>query len=270
LPASPRSRRQIATAIYNARLYQRSLIQGVDLERANKVKSDFLGVVSHELKTPVTMIIGYTSMVKERSLGPLSDDQERALMAVEGYSHDLLKVVNNILQATVIESQTLSVASEEFRLDRLFADLRSEFARNFEGDLALDWDAGRESPVMHTDYEKVKQILRHLIDTAVKFSGNDRVKLSACYQTENDRIEFQVADSGVGIPKENRSTIFEKFFQIDSTSARTYGGVGLGLYITKRFTELLGGKIDLDSEREGGATFIVRLPCHYSIPAAQA
>ena len=260
---------QIGTAIHNARLYQRSLTQGVEFERANKVKGDFLGVVSHELKTPVTMIMGYTTMVKDRSLGPLSDDQEGALMAVESCSHDLLKVINNILQATDIESRALSVASEDFRLDRLFADLRSEFAGNFEAGLALDWDAASESPVMHSDYEKVKQILRHLIDNAVKFSGNHRVKLSARYQTENDRVEFQVADSGPGIPKENRSTIFEKFFQIDGTSARTYGGVGLGLYITKRFAELLGGKIDLDSEREGGTTFVVTLPCRYTVPAAQ-
>ena len=257
----------IATAIYNARLYQRSLTQAAELERANHVKNDFLGVVSHELKTPVTMIMGYTSMVKDRSLGPLSDDQDGALMAVESYTHDLLKVINNILQATDIESRALSVASEEFRLDRLFADLRSEFAGNIEAGLALDWDAASESPVMHTDYDKVKQILRHLIDNAVKFSGDRLVKLSARYQTENDRVEFQVADSGVGIPKENRSTIFEKFFQIDGTSSRAYGGVGLGLYITKRFAELLGGKIDLDSEREGGTTFMVTLPCRYTAPA---
>jgi signal transduction histidine kinase len=121
-----------------------------------------------------------------------------------------------------------------------------------------------------TDSDKLRQILQNLIDNAIKFTEKDQVKISARHLPETGEVEFNVADTGVGIPPENPPSIFDKFRQVHSSETRLYGGVGLGLYIVKQFTTLLGGEVEVESEPGKGSTFTVTMPCEPKIPAGGA
>ena len=127
-------------------------------------------------------------------------------------------------------------------------------------DVALTWDYPSNLPVMKTDGGKLMQILQNLINNAVKFTEKGSVTFSARYFLGTDTVEFKVADTGIGISKKALPLIFEKFRQLDSSDTRPYGGVGLGLYIVKQFTEMLGGTVTTETEPGRGSTFVVTVP----------
>ena len=251
---------QAAIAIHNAQLFQKTKDQAVQLERANKGKDEFLSVMSHELRTPLNVISGYAETVRRGMFGEINAEQDIALAKVIGCSKDLLGMISRILQATRIDAEAVGVEKNEVAVGRLLDELQSVYDGSLGKELSLSWDYPREFPSVKTDSEKLKHILQNLINNAIKFTDKGGVTVSARPLPGANKMEFQVADSGIGIPEEMMPSIFEKFRQADSSATRAHGGVGLGLYIVKKFTEMLGGELSVASDLGKGTTFTVTLP----------
>jgi signal transduction histidine kinase len=277
-----RERRQAEQAFRE--LYERTKKQAEELERANKVKDEFLNVMSHELRTPLSVIMGYVGLIKEETLGEINAKQKEVLQRVLMQAVNQLSMVDGILQVTQMEADRVNVTIRETNLGMFLDDLRSRceiFVNNKETD--LQWDYPPDLPVIKTDAGKLKHVLQNLINNAIKFTPRGRITVSArvaegarseaagdngrspagdsdARNCSNRWIEFKVEDTGVGISAESLPIIFEKFRQADSSETRLYGGVGIGLYIVKTFTELLGGEVTVDGAPGKGTTFTVRIP----------
>jgi signal transduction histidine kinase len=251
---------QAAMAIQNSQLYEQTKRQAVELERANRVKDEFLSVMSHELRTPLNLVMGYTEMIKDRMLGEINPEQDRILGKLLGRARDLLFMISGILEATNIGSKTATVKSTEFDLSDFLNELKLAYELPLGNDLTLDWEIPSDLPVMKTDREKLRHILQNLINNALKFTNDGQILVATRYLAAIKMVEFKVSDTGIGIPNEALPFIFEMFHQVDSSETRNYGGVGLGLYIAKKFTELLGGKVEAESQIGRGSTFTVALP----------
>lgn len=249
---------QVAIAIYNSQLYQQIKKQAVDLEIANKVKDEFLGVMSHELRTPLSIVAGYSQMIKDGMLGAINEEQDRILSLVLRRTNDLLLLITSILDATNIESGALRVVREEVRLRDFLEELRMGYNIRLKKPINLNWDWPVDLPVIHTDAPKLRQILQNLINNAIKFT--DQGNITILVRSAPAHVSFKISDMGVGIPEDALPFIFDKFRQVDSSNARLYEGVGLGLYIVKKYTELLGGKIDVETAVGKGSTFSLTIP----------
>ncbi len=233
----------------------RSLLQ------ANKAKDEFLSVMSHELRTPLNVVMGYTGMIKEGILGPINPEQSRALEKVIARSSDLLIMISQILQASSIEAGKVQAQKQEFQLNNFLDGLKSNYELPLNKGITVNWDFPLEPLTIKTDSGKLKHILQNLINNAIKFTEKGGVRIAARHLPQAGRLQFEVADTGIGIHKELLPSIFEIFHQIDGSETRSYGGVGLGLYIVKKYTDLLGGTIEAQSEFGKGTTFTLRIPC---------
>jgi PAS domain S-box-containing protein len=277
---------QAAIAIDNARLYEQTKMHAADLENSNRIKDEFLSVMSHELRTPLTAIAGYVGMMKDRLLGEINQQQENSLQKVLSRAADQLAMINDIMQTTQLEAHAATVERHSIDLKAVIQNLRSDYELTLPRKrIAVTWDYPSEPMLMTTDSGKIRQILQNLINNAIKFTDEGAIAISvrvtgvgirgsgissdprlATLNSQslnpNSRfVEFIVADTGAGIPKDKLAQIFDKFYQVDSSETRLYGGVGLGLFIVKRFTEMLGGEVKVESEPGKGSAFTVRIPC---------
>jgi signal transduction histidine kinase len=250
-----------AIAIRHAQLFEHSRAQATELAKANKVKSEFLSVMSHELRTPLNVVMGYTAMVKDELLGAVSFEQKQALEKVLGRSNDLLTLINSILQATHLETGEIKLESHEVDPVRLLDELRLLYRVPPEKVLTLSWDYPSDLPKIKTDGGKFRQILGNIIDNALKFTSSGNIMVSARYLPDAQSVFLRVADTGIGISNDALPASFEIFRQLDGSETRSYGGVGIGLYIVKRFVELLDGRIEVKSEPGKGSIFTVTIPC---------
>ena len=251
---------QMGVALQKAQLYEETRDQAIELKKANKGKDEFLSVMSHELRTPLNVIAGYAEMTKQGIFGEINAEQHNALGKILGHSKDLLGMIGGILQATKIEAEAVNVAKEEVALGELLNEIKSSYAGSLDKDLNLRWDYPSELPCVTTDGEKLKHILQNLINNAIKFTDRGSITINVGDLADSGKIAFKVADTGIGISEEELPFIFEKFRQVDGSATRTYGGVGLGLFIVKKFTERLGGELSVSSELGKGSTFTVTLP----------
>jgi signal transduction histidine kinase len=176
------------------------------------------------------------------------------------HTKDLSSLISGILEATRVEAGEIELESREMNIADFMDTLRSDYAIPLDKELTLIWDYPQDLPYMKTDGNKLRHILQNLINNAVKFTFKGDVTISARCPPTGQSVEFKVADTGEGIPRESLPVVFDMFRQVDSSSTRSFSGVGLGLYIVKRFTELLGGTIEVASESGKGSTFTVRLP----------
>lgn len=272
--------RQMGIALENRELFDNLRASRDDLEKANKIKDEFLSVMSHELRTPLNVVVGYSSMIMDGMLGEVNERQKEALEKVIRRTDDQLVLVNNILYATVLENEQMTVSSQPVPLKDFLDQLKLTYEEPINKELSIRWDYPSDLPIIATDGAKLKHVLHNLIDNALKFTAKGSVTISARIRREaiadqlrnanfeirNQRptplafVEFNVADTGAGIPKDALPFIFDKFKQVDSSETRLYGGVGMGLYIVKQFTELLGGAIEVESEPDRGSTFTVKIP----------
>jgi PAS domain S-box-containing protein len=254
---------QAAGAIQNSQLYEQTKQQAIDLEKANKVKDEFLGVMSHELRTPLNVIAGYTKIVQDGVLGEINADQANALDKVTRHSNELLVMVNSIMDATKIEAGGVIVECDELPLSEFLDELKLLYEYPLGKDVSLRWHYASSLPVIRTDRDKLKHILQNLINNALKFTEAGHVTVSARHVVGANRVELNVADTGIGIASEDLALVFEKFRQLDASRTRSQGGVGLGLHIVKTFSEVLGGKVSVTSQMGEGTVFTVTLPCVY-------
>lgn len=258
---------QAAVAILNSQLHEESKKQAFEfaqlneeLERASRVKSEFLGVMSHELRTPLNVIMGYTGIIQDKMLGDINKEQEKTLGIIFKQSHDLLAMIASILSATQLEAGAVKIEIHQVNLGQLLDDIRLAYHVPLDKEVTLNWDYPPHFSVVKTDSDKIKHILQNLVNNAIKFTRRGTVTISAMYFPETETVEFKVADTGIGIPKEELPFLFDMFRQLDSSDTRFFGGVGLGLYIVKKFTDKLNGKIQVESEPEKGTTFTVTIP----------
>ncbi len=246
-----------------------------ELEKALQVKSEFLSVMSHELRTPLNVIMGYAKVVLEETFGTVSEGQIRALTTILRCSNELLIMINDIMMTAKIEADKLDVEWERVRPAEILDELKSQslYGVQLKDGIALRWDYSPDLPAFVSDGSKIKQILQNLINNALKFTENGTVTITAETLESYGKpicLEFKVTDTGIGIPPEMHAVIFEMFRQVDGSMTRSHGGVGLGLFIVKKFTEYLGGTVAVESRVDQGSTFIVSLPLALKTPQDDA
>ena len=234
-----------------------------DLRRVSDLKTSFLSNLTHEFRTPLNSITSLCQLLINRTDGNLSTEQEKQVHYIEKSAAELTELVNDLLDLAKVEAGKIDVKPRRFEVQDLFGGLRGMLKPLLVGNsLELIFDAASEIPPLYTDEGKVSQILRNLISNALKFTPSGSVRLSA--QMESDGfVTFKVADTGIGIAPEDQGRIFEEFVQIESELQSRVKGTGLGLPLSRRLVELLGGTISVESQLGAGSTFLVRIPVNY-------
>ena len=250
----------LGIAVGNANLFSEIKQKTLELEEANRGKDEFLGVISHELRTPLNVIKGYTELLQTQMFGVINPEQEKALIKICNQTKDLLSMINHVLQVTTIQAAAVKVNSVEVNLCQLLDELRSNYEIPMTGEVTFAWNYSRDLPTIMTDDEKLKAVIQNLINNAVKFTEKGTISVVVEHLGHANALEIRVEDTGVGIPKEKLQSVFDMFQQVDSSTTRRHGGIGLGLYIVKTFTELLGGRVVVESEVGKGSIFFVSLP----------
>ncbi len=279
---------QLAIAVSNARLYRateetgRELSLKIDeLERANRMKAQFLANMSHELRTPLNSVIGFSEMLLIGALGPLSDQQRDALETVARNGRHLLGLVNDVLDLSKVDAGRMDLHLTQ-------ADVRALIGDVITGMESLILTKGHrmtvelgDAPLLVTaDEMRVRQVLYNLLSNAVKFTpaggqvavraGQRVASLPAAggRRVERDAVWVSVADTGIGIAKDDLPRLFSEFSQVDASFSRRFEGTGLGLALSKRFVEMHGGAIGVESTPGQGSTFWIELPLVGPPPAA--
>jgi signal transduction histidine kinase len=231
-----------------------------EAEQRNKGRKEVLDIVSHEFRTPLNLISGYAQALKSRTLGDVSQEQEQALAKIIRQSDNLLHLVSSILDLTRIEAGEFPLEQQEIRLPEYLQEMKLNHEVILDKPLALQWSFSSDLPTILSDKAKLTIILQNLINNAIKFTDQGSIQVSAQSRADGKAVEFEIKDTGVGIPEEALPIIFDKFRQVDSSITRAHGGVGLGLHIVKAFTEMLGGTVAVKSELNRGSTFTLTLP----------
>jgi signal transduction histidine kinase len=230
-----------------------------ELERASRLKSEFVATMSHELRTPLNVIIGYTDLLLDGMFGELRGDQVHTLRLIEKNAQALLELINATLDLSRLDSGYVPLEMSAVRVADLVTqvDIETREVQDKSG-VRFRWDVADPLPYLHTDALKLKVILKNLIGNAMKFTSAGEVSVGV--RDCNGGVEFLVSDTGIGMSPETQTIIFEPFRQGDGSTTRRYGGVGLGLYIVRRLVELLGGRVHVESELGRGSRFQVWIP----------
>ena len=248
---------------YNLELQLRSQ----EIERADRLKSEFLSSVSHELRTPLHTIIGFSELLAEELKGPLNEDQKRFIGHIHRDSLHLLELINQILDLSKIEAGRLELRMETFAASGAVEEVLTSIRPQAEAkSIRIEADLGA-GVTLAADRLRFKQILFNLLSNAVKFTpenGRIRVGASPC----DGFVEIFVKDNGIGIPLEERELVFDKFHQVRRATDASRGGTGLGLAITKALVEQHGGRIWLESEPGMGSHFKFTIPATIARGAA--
>jgi signal transduction histidine kinase len=231
-----------------------------ELGRVSRLKSEFVATMSHELRTPLNAIIGYTDLLLDGTYGALTQEQQEKLGRVDNNAQALLQLINATLDVSRLETGRLPLELEDVSLEKLLAEVDSETReqRQSKPHVRFSWQIDTPLPQLHTDPVKVKVIVKNLVSNAVKFT--DQGSITVRVAADENGVELAVTDTGPGIPPEAHGIIFEPFRQLDGSTTRRHGGVGLGLYIVRRLVDLLGGSFHVRSEIGRGSTFSVSLP----------
>ena len=233
-------------------------------ESASRAKSEFLANMSHEIRTPMTAILGYSELLFEEDMtAGMSPERATAWESIRRNGDHLLSLINSLLELSQIESGELQLEPENCRpLDLVLDVITSLKAKAFEKNLILKLETGGRIPdAIQVDPVRLRQILFNLIGNAIKFTdrGEIRVVVSQIDRSERQQLQFDVIDTGIGIPKEQVARLFGRFVQVESGANRRFGGTGLGLAISQRLAVLLGGGIEVDSRAGEGSCFRVTI-----------
>ena len=235
--------------------------QAIELEQASALKSQFLANMSHEFRTPLNAILGYTHMLLAGVNGGLNPQQMRSLGRVNSNSKHLLAIINEILDITKIEAGRMPVHAIDFKLAALVGEVMSELEPILaRSDLEVVTDFAPDVPALHSDRQKIKQIVLNLLSNALKFTHKGSITIRARYDRGTRFVSFAVKDTGIGIDPRDHDRVFEDFQQVDSGTNRQYMGTGLGLSICRRLAKMLDGRIALESALGKGSTFTLHVP----------
>jgi signal transduction histidine kinase len=241
-------------------LYAELDTQAEQLRQASDLKSRFLSYMSHEFRTPLGSILSIASLLTDELDGPLSPEQHKQVAFVRTAARELSDMVDDLLDLAKIEAGRISISPAWFDMFDLFSALRGMF-RPIVDTSAVDliFEEPMGLPRLYTDDKKLAQILRNFISNSLKFTQRGEVRISARLEGEHE-VRFAVTDTGIGIPAELHGALFEDFAQVDSPLQKRLRGTGLGLSLCKRFAELLGGRVGMESEPGVGSTFYVVIP----------
>ncbi|TSD67122.1 response regulator [Inquilinus sp. KBS0705] len=237
-------------------------IKATELETTGKYKSEFLANMSHELRTPLNSILVLARILKDNKPANLSEDQIKYASVIFNAGNDLLTLINDILDLSKIESGKLDMQNEHVPIAEILGDMQSLFAE-FAINKRINYKTSATDvpATIFTDKVRVEQVIKNLLSNAFKFTPeNGSISISVVPGPVKDTVSFCIKDSGIGIPADKQSLIFQAFQQADGSTSRKYGGTGLGLSISRELAALLGGNITLSSEPGVGSEFILTLP----------
>jgi len=244
----------------NARLLE-------EVRLASDMKSEFVGAISHELRSPLNVTLGYLEMLEDGALGPVATPQHDALRTIRQESLSLLEMITALLDLNRLEAGRLPVTCESVDLAALFGDVVERLPSDWRrGDVAMTLDVAPNTPPLQTDPGKLKTIVRNLLHNSLKFTDRGWVSLAAGVSPSGE-VVITVRDTGCGIPPTALGYIFDMFSQVPGAGG---GGVGLGLHLVWRLVTLLGGTVDVESEEHRGTTFTVTLPRAHVLPLDDA
>lgn len=230
------------------------------LEQANRLKAEFLANMTHEFRTPMNSIIGYTEMILDGNDGEINEEQKKDLVIILKSAEKLLGIINDILDLSKLEAGKMNYSIKKFNIIEEILGL----IENIKGmsqtkgiDLIFEYQEGL--PDIYSDPNKINHIVSNLLSNAVKFTDSGSIKVLVSLENEKN-INITVSDTGIGIPEDELSSIFDEFRQLDGSSTRKYEGTGLGLTIAKGLVEGLGGTIEVTSQVGVGSTFVIKIP----------
>jgi signal transduction histidine kinase len=224
------------------------------LQELYKIKDNFLSNISHELRTPLTSVMGYTELMLDEKL---TEKQRHMTEIVFRNSKRLSKLIQGLLDSQLIESSDLKLAGEMCIINEVITAV-AEDMKNMAAIKNIPIKINiTDTLVVEGDIEKLTQVFSNLVDNAVKFTIKGEINIRG--EMDNQNVHIQISDTGIGIPQDRLEKIFERFYQVDSSNARKYGGTGLGLWISKNIIEAHGGRIWAES-KSSGSTFHILLP----------
>jgi signal transduction histidine kinase len=230
------------------------------LEQASKAKSEFLANMSHELRTPLNAILGFTEMLTDGLYGPVPAEFGEPLADIQTNGKHLLRLINDVLDLSKIEAGRMELALSEYSAGDVVTSVRASL-RSLAEEKGLHFKVAVDDglpEIVYGDPKRVTQCLFNLAGNALKFTKQGGVTIRAA--RDGDSVRYSVTDTGIGIPEDQLGSVFAEFRQVDSTITREFGGTGLGLSITKKFVEMHGGRIWVESRLNEGSTF------HFTIP----
>lgn len=223
---------------------------------AEKIKTDFIANISHELRTPLNAIIGFSDLLQNKRVGELNEKQTGYVKDIQTSSINLLGMINEILDISKLENSSTQLVKQTFDISMVINEVTTLLYPLFEKK-NIKLIKNIEEIEINADYQKIKQVLFNLLSNALKFTQN---KIEISVQKIDSKVIIKVIDNGIGIEKKNQKKIFNKFTQINDYSTKNESSTGLGLTISKEFVKLHNGKIEVESELNKGATFIITLP----------
>lgn len=244
------------------------------LERRNaksklrQVKSDFLSNISHELRTPLSVVVGFVYLLLNQVIGKLSEEQQKVLETVYRNSEELLELIDNVLWMTSLNAGDATATIEKFDAREVVREAVKRYERILaEKGLALSIEMADTGISIVSDRSKVERIFQNVFNNAVKFTAQGEIRVKARPTADHSSIEFEVTDTGIGIEKNKMDSIFEPFHQVDTSSHRSFAGLGLGLTVARRMAELIGGMLEINSEAGRGTRVLMKFPSQASVAA---
>ncbi|MBV9108916.1 MAG: ATP-binding protein, partial [Gemmatimonadetes bacterium] len=238
------------------------------LRRANSLRAQFMSYMSHEFRTPLDSMLALTGLLLDRVDGELTEEQEKQVSFVRRSARDLLNLVDDLLDTARVDAGKVAVHEGRFTVPDLFNVLRATLRPLLVGETTqLVFGDASSLPELRSDEAKVAQILRNFISNALKFTEGGEVRVTA-RETDPGWLALSVADTGIGIAGDDLARIFEDFGQVDGALQRRRRGTGLGLPLSRKLAELLGGRITVESHEGEGSTFTLHLPMTYARPDA--
>lgn len=237
------------------------------LRRADEMKSRFLSNMSHEFRTPLNSNLAILGLLMDRTDGPLTGEQARQLQFVLKNTEALTVLVNDLLDLAKIEAGKIVVRPIEFEVKDLFSALRGMLKPLLVNQsVALEFEEPINCPTLYTDEGKVSQILKNFISNALKFTERGHIMVAVKVLSESNAVQFSVTDTGIGIALEDQPLIFKEFHQVENALQRKVKGTGLGLPLSRKLAELLGGSASVESTPGIGSKFSAIIPVHYGRP----
>ncbi len=250
---------QSRSAIDSARLFKELADKSQQLEAASRHKSDFLANVSHELRTPMNAILGFNEMILDQVYGDISEDLRRPLTDIQQSGQHLLRLISDVLDLSKIEAGRMDLAPGEYLVQDAVRAVRASLG-SLAAERGLEFVTAvpEDLPPAYGDSRRITQCLMNLAGNGLKFTRKGRVEIAV--ERVGEQLRFRVSDTGIGIRPDRIDGLFAEFQQADATIAREYGGTGLGLSITKKFVEMHGGRVWVESKLGEGSMFFFSIP----------